>query len=148
MNAIKRLKTELETLKNPPLYCSAGPIDETDIFHWFGTIIGPDDSPYNGGIFNLDIKFPSDYPFSPPKIKFLTKIYHCNINSIDGSICLDILKQNWSPALQLDKVLLSICSLLNEPNPEDPLVPEIAKQFKQDKVLHDTIAQEWTATYA
>jgi len=78
--------------------------------------MGPTGSPYEGGVFFLDIQFPTDYPFKPPKLSFKTRIYHCNINS-NGAICLDILKDNWSPALTSSKVLLSICSLLTDCNP-------------------------------
>jgi len=78
--------------------------------------MGPEGSPYAGGVFFLKIQFPQDYPFKPPKVTFRTRIYHCNINS-QGAICLDILKDNWSPALTTSKVLLSICSLLTDPNP-------------------------------
>ena len=101
--------------KDPPANCSAGPVGD-DMFHWQATIMGPDDSPYAGGVFFLDIHFPADYPFKPPKVHFTTRIYHCNINS-NGGICLDILKDQWSPALTISKVLLSICSLLTDPNP-------------------------------
>ncbi|XP_049997208.1 ubiquitin-conjugating enzyme E2 D4 isoform X2 [Alexandromys fortis] len=90
------------------------------------------DSPYQGGVFFLTIHFPTDYPFKPPKVAFTTKIYHPNINS-SGSICLDILRSQWSPALTVSKVLLSICSLLCDPNPDDPLVPEIAHTYKADR---------------
>merc|ERR1712130_678276 len=93
---------------------------------------GPSDSPYAGGVFKLNVKFLQEYPFKPPSIKFETKIYHCNVNK-SGGICLDILKDNWSPALTLGKVLLSICSLLTDPNPDDPLVPDIAKLYKSNK---------------
>jgi len=100
-------------------------------------------SPYKDGVFFLDIQFPTDYPFKPPKVTFRTRIYHCNVNS-SGQICLDILKEQWSPALTISKVLLSICSLLTDANPHDPLVGSIAQQFLQDKESHDKTAQEWT----
>ena len=93
--------------------------------------MGPSDSPYQDGVFHLNIHFPTDYPFKPPKITFITKIYHPNINS-NGVICLDILKNQWSPALTISKVLLSICSLICDPNPDDPLVPEIANLYKSN----------------
>jgi len=132
--------------KDPPTNCSAGPVGE-DIFHWQATIIGPEDSPYSGGMFNLAIHFPTDYPFKPPKVSFSTKIYHPNINS-NGSICLDILRSQWSPALTISKVLLSICSLLTDPNPDDPLVPEIARVYKSDREKYNETARSWTQRFA
>jgi len=145
--AMKRISKELMDLhKDPPTNCSAGPVSE-DIFHWQATIIGPEDSPYSGGMFNLNIQFPTDYPFKPPKVSFSTKIYHPNINS-NGSICLDILRSQWSPALTISKVLLSICSLLTDPNPDDPLVPEIARVYKQDRDKYNDTARSWTNRFA
>eukprot|EP00388_Colpodella_angusta_P007910 GDKJ01021982.1.p1 GENE.GDKJ01021982.1~~GDKJ01021982.1.p1 ORF type:complete len:148 (+),score=11.79 GDKJ01021982.1:95-538(+) len=145
--ALKRIQRELQELgRDPPANCSAGPVGD-DLFHWQATIMGPDDSPYSGGVFFLDIHFPADYPFKPPKVSFTTRIYHCNINS-NGGICLDILKEQWSPALTVSKVLLSICSLLTDANPEDPLVPEIAQILKNNRTQHDATAREWTAKYA
>tara|TARA_B100000424_G_C22776386_1_gene417786 strand:- start:57 stop:500 length:444 start_codon:yes stop_codon:yes gene_type:complete len=145
--AMKRIQKELVELgEDPPANCSAGPVDD-DLFHWSATIMGPDDSPYSGGLFFLDIHFPADYPFKPPKVTFTTRIYHCNINS-NGGICLDILKEQWSPALTISKVLLSICSLLTDANPDDPLVPDIADLLRKNKSVHDANAREWTQRYA
>ena len=112
--ASKRINKELKDLqKDPPTSCSAGPVGD-DMFHWQATIMGPSDSPFAGGVFLVSIHFPPDYPFKPPKVSFRTKVFHPNINS-NGSICLDILKEQWSPALTISKVLLSICSLLTDP---------------------------------
>ncbi|PKC02416.1 ubiquitin-conjugating enzyme, partial [Rhizophagus irregularis] len=113
--ALKRINKELHDLgRDPPSSCSAGPIGD-DLFHWQATIMGPSDSPYSGGVFFLAIQFPTDYPFKPPKVNFTTRIYHPNINS-NGSISLDILRDQWSPALTISKVLLSLCSRLTDPN--------------------------------
>lgn len=100
---------------------SAGPID-SNLFHWQATILGPDDTPYEGGIYFLNVNFPSDYPFRPPKVYFTTKIYHPNIHS-SGHLSMDILKDNWSPALTIQKVLFQIYDLILHPNPNDPLEP-------------------------
>ena len=96
---------------DPPANCSAGPVGD-DLFNWQATIMGPPDSPYSGGVFFLNVNFPSDYPFKPPKLHFTTKIYHCNVNS-NGAICLDILKDQWSPALTISKARakLSLCDV-------------------------------------
>jgi ubiquitin-conjugating enzyme E2 D/E len=145
--ALKRLQKEVsEIQKDTPVNCSAGP-NNNDLFNWEATIIGPTETPYEGGIFKLKILFPADYPFKPPKITFETRIYHPNINA-NGGICLDILKDQWSPALNITKVLLSICSLLDEPNPDDPLMPEIAQLFKSNKAEFTRLAREHTLKYA
>merc|ERR1712216_62397 len=146
-SAAKRIRKELAEISlEPPCNCSAGPKGD-NLFEWVSTIVGPQDSPYAGGIFFLDISFPSDYPFKPPKVTFKTRIYHCNVNS-QGAICLDVLKDQWSPALTVSKVLLPICSLLTDPNPEDPLVPEIAHMYKTDRPRYEETARAWTQKYA
>lgn len=145
--ASRRITAEYEDLlKDPPMNCSAGP-EGDDIFAWSASILGPKNSVYEGGVFMLKIDFPEKYPFKPPKIKFETRIYHPNIN-MGGGICLDILKDQWSPALTISKVLLSICSLLDDPNPDDPLMPDIADQYKSERLEFDLTARKWTATYA
>lgn len=144
---LRRIKKELEELNlTPPTNCSAGLISD-DIYKWQATIIGPADSPYSGGLFSLNIEFPIDYPFKPPRIMFKTPIYHCNINT-NGSICLDILKDKWSPALTISKALLSICSMMDDPNPNDPLMPDIAELLRKNKKLHDQNAREMTLKHA
>ncbi|XP_027369012.1 ubiquitin-conjugating enzyme E2 30-like isoform X1 [Abrus precatorius] len=152
--ALKRINKELkDVLTDPPSSCNAGNFytlycpTSDDMFRWQASIVGPADSPYAGGVFLVSIHFPQDYPFKPPKVSFRTKVYHPNINS-SGSICLDILKDQWSPALTISKVLLSICSLLTDPNPDDPLVPEIARMYKTDKAKYEATARAWTQKYA
>ena len=145
--ALRRINKELLDLKNtPPDNCSAGPRGD-DLFNWSATIIGPENSPFQGGIFNLSIYFPTDYPFKPPKVFFDTRIYHPNINK-NGGICLDILKESWSPALTISKLLLSICSLLTDPNPDDPLEIEIANEYKKNREKYNENAMFFTQKYA
>lgn len=161
--ALKRLhKDNLDLIKHPIEGISAGPKthkkmvikdgipvdqEEEDMWHWNATIEGPSDTPYSGGVFHVDIKIPTDYPFQPPRVTFVTKIYHMNING-SGGICLDILKDQWSPALSISKVLLSIQSLLHEPNPADPLVPEIAKLHENNPAEYYATAREYTHQHA
>ena len=145
--AQKRIQKELVELQNNPLPNSSAQPDENDQFNWQATIVGPDESPYQGGVFFLNINFPTDFPFKPPKCTFITKIYHPNVND-KGSICMDILKDQWTPTLTVSKVLLSIQSLLLAPNPDDPLVPEIAALFKENRPQFENNAKEWTKKYA
>jgi ubiquitin-conjugating enzyme E2 D/E len=145
--ALTRIKKELRIMQDEANEnISAGPSGD-NLFEWDAMIIGPTKTPYEGGIFRLKIYFPVDYPFKSPKVIFTTKIYHPNINS-GGIICLDILKSQWSPALTISKVLLSVCSLLNDPNPNDPLMPEIATQYIQNKAKYEEAARQWTLQFA
>ncbi|KAJ9529353.1 hypothetical protein QJQ45_013776, partial [Haematococcus lacustris] len=114
---------ELQDMWSDPLaHIAAGPKGD-NIFEWTATIIGPPGSPYAGGVFFLDISFPAEYPFQPPQVTFRTRIYHCNISSSSGAICLDILSEQWSPALTVIKVLQAISSLLAECNPGGVVAP-------------------------
>lgn len=144
---LRRLTHEVGEMKsNPPSNCSAGPVAD-DLRKWEGTIIGPKGSPFENGVFNLKIGFPSNYPFAPPDVRFDTPVYHPNINK-SGAICLDILKDQWSPALSISTVLLSICSLLTDPNPNDPLEPEVARMYKDNKLQYEMTARQWTEKFA
>ncbi len=141
----KRLTKELkELIENPITNCSASPINN-DITKWSATIIGPEDTPYAGGIFKFNITFPSTYPIYPPEINVKTNIYHCNFNG--SSICLDILKHNWSPALSISKVLISICSLLNDPNPSSALNSEAAHLYLTNKEKYNDKVKEYIEKY-
>ena len=143
---LKRLNIELKNYESEKLdYISIHPYD--DIRVWEAYLTPPDDSLYSGGKFRLEISFPDNYPFAPPHVIFKTKIFHPNINSV-GSICLDILNEQWTPALNINKLLLSILSLLDDPNPDDPLQPEIANIYKTNITEYKRLAKQWVEYYA
>jgi len=143
---MKRIQREISDLKKEDLGSIVlEPTDNLQI--WRGVIPGPEGSVYEGGVFQMEILLPNDYPFSAPRVVFKTRIYHMNISE-QGGICIDILKNNWSPALSLFKVMLSLSSLLTDPNPKDPLVPSIANQYVRSRKLHDAAARQWTEQYA
>jgi len=108
--------------------------EKTNIQDFIVYLRGPSGTPYVGGIYKLSFKLDNTFPYQPPKIKFVTPVYHPNIDE-DGNICLDTLKQQWSPALCIDHVILSISALLDKPNPDDPLSPSIAKEYKNNYKL-------------
>ncbi|KRX18866.1 Ubiquitin-conjugating enzyme E2 K [Trichinella nelsoni] len=113
-----------------------------------GEIRGPPDSPYEGGVYELDIQIPETYPFTPPKVKFLTRIWHPNISSATGAICLDVLKDQWAASLTLRTVLLSIQALLGAPEPRDPQDAVVAKQMMEAPSIYAETARYWATIYA
>lgn len=113
-----------------------------------GEIAGPPDTPYEGGTFILEIKVPETYPFNPPKVRFITKIWHPNISSVTGAICLDILKDQWAAAMTLRTVLLSLQALLAAAEPDDPQDAVVAKQFKESPEIFKLTAKHWAQVYA
>ncbi|KAJ8482325.1 hypothetical protein ONZ51_g5428 [Trametes cubensis] len=163
MSLPKRIIKETERLvADPAPGITAAPHDD-NLRYFDVTIQGPDGSPfqnlsarrlspdpsqnYSDGVFRLELFLPEEYPMSPPKVRFLTKIYHPNIDKL-GRICLDILKDKWSPALQIRTVLLSIQALLSAPNPDDPLATDVAKHYKENEADAQRVSREWTEKYA
>ena len=160
--AIKRIKKELEKInKNDDLLeeygiDGIGPIDDSDWFSWEAGIKGPKGSPYESGTFNLNINFPRDYPFKPPKINFITKIFHVNIHS-DGKICCEsfhLIYDSWSPAIDILQILIEIINLLKYPNFQTCRLYgydyELQERCysKKDYKYYNKIANMWTVEYA
>jgi len=147
--ALGRIHKELRLLENLPdeivELCPDSP--NNDLFHLTAKIKGPVGTPYENGIFTLNIVVPENYPYKPPKVTFQTKIFHPNINS-KGNICLDIFDYQWSPTFTLEKTILSICSLLDGPYTGDFLVPEAAYLYKHNRDEFNKKAKEWTEKYA
>ncbi|KAF2093454.1 hypothetical protein NA57DRAFT_69191 [Rhizodiscina lignyota] len=130
-NVTKRLQSELMTLMmSPSPGISAFP-NENDLLNWIATIEGPSETPYAGLTFKLSFKFPSTYPYTAPTVTFKTPIYHPNID-FSGRICLDILKEKWSAIYNVQSVLLSLQSLLGEPNNASPLNGQAAELWDKD----------------
>ncbi|DBA73042.1 hypothetical protein WJX79_007875 [Trebouxia sp. C0005] len=140
------IKETQRLISEPAPGISASP-SEDNLRYFNVMILGPQQSCYEGGAFKLELFLPEDYPMAAPKVRFLTKIYHPNIDKL-GRICLDILKDKWSPALQIRTVLLSIQALLSAPNPDDPLAENIAKEWREDEAKAMQTAKEWTRLYA
>eukprot|EP01055_Gregarina_sp_Pseudo9_P005279 Gregarina_sp_Pseudo_9__5278@NODE_606_length_2498_cov_71_494103_g572_i0_p2_GENE_NODE_606_length_2498_cov_71_494103_g572_i0NODE_606_length_2498_cov_71_494103_g572_i0_p2_ORF_typecomplete_len152_score25_82UQ_con/PF00179_26/7_2e48ProkE2_B/PF14461_6/7_5e09RWD/PF05773_22/0_064UEV/PF05743_13/0_22_NODE_606_length_2498_cov_71_494103_g572_i0138593 len=143
----KRITKEIQDLK---LDCPPGILAEPDPNNqrYFRIKVeGPSGTAYEGGVYKLELFLPEVYPMEPPKVRFLTKIYHPNIDKL-GRICLDVLKDKWSPALQVRTVLLSIQALLSAPEPSDPLDANIANHFLQDRSSAERTAKEWNQKYA
>jgi ubiquitin-protein ligase len=141
---LKRVMKELREMQEfqiPTRLCDA------DDLAWKVLLKGPAASVYEGGNFVLSVTFPRDYPFKPPRVVFLTPVFHCNVNS-NGSICLDILKDNWSPALTIAKIVVSLSSMLVDPNANDPLDVVKAQMFRDNRAEYDRLAREFTATHA
>merc|ERR1712080_494568 len=123
-------------------------IENDNLFELTGTIKGPADTPYEGATYQIEIRIPDNYPFQPPRVRFITKIWHPNISSVTGAICLDILKEQWAAAMTLRTVLLSLVVLLSAPEPDDPQDAVVARQFQQSYATFRMTAQHWATAYA
>ncbi|XP_015596125.1 ubiquitin-conjugating enzyme E2 T [Cephus cinctus] len=147
MQKASRIKKELARLvEDPPegisCYAKADKMDVLSV-----SIMGPNNSPYNGGLFQLEVEIPDNYPFEPPRIKFLTPVYHPNIDN-SGRICMDLLKMppkgGWKPTINLENLLTAVQHLLGNPNPDDPLMTEIAEEYCINKAEFERKARQST----
>ncbi|KAF0295855.1 Ubiquitin-conjugating enzyme E2 [Amphibalanus amphitrite] len=149
--AISRIKREFkEVIKSEEIAKSMIKVElvNDNYSQLRGEISGPPDTPYEGGHFVLDIKIPETYPFNPPKVRFLTRIWHPNISSVTGAICLDILKDQWAAAMTLRTVLLSLQALMAAAEPDDPQDAVVARQYKERPDMFRNTATHWTNKYA
>lgn len=149
MSRVKRIAKELEECRQDTQSgVSLTLNNENDLTHLTGVFKGPPGTPYEGGNFQVAIDIPQEYPFKPPQMKFITKIYHPNISSVTGAICLDILKDAWTPILTLKSSLISLQSLLQSPEPNNPQDAEVAKHYLSNKAGFEETAAYWTKIYA
>lgn len=132
--AVSRLQRDLLEVQRDDSIV-AGPADD-DLFQWDAILEGPPNSVWEGAILRLELKFPEDYPHSPPQVKFLTKMFHPNVYG-DGRLCLDLLRTQWSPSTDVRGLLVSIQSLLTDPNPNSPANPEAAELYQKDRMTYD-----------
>ncbi|CAO1618502.1 unnamed protein product [Parajaminaea phylloscopi] len=148
MASSKRITKELAELTKEPLPCIEVSVSDTNVYQWSAVIQGPPDSPYQGGRFRLAMDFPVEYPFKGPRVRFLTKVFHPNVDD-DGNLCVGLLKSDqWKPSTKASTILQSIQSLLAEPNPDDALVASIAEMYTKDRPQFDATAKEWVQKYA
>jgi len=145
---LRRVNKEIADCKNDKTSNVKLDLVDNSPYHLIGSFKGPEGTPYEGGHFDVDIVIPESYPFQPVKMKFITKVYHPNVSSASGAICLDILKDAWSPVLTLKSTLISLQSLLCSPEPNDPQDAEVAKHFMTSKSSFNDTARYWTQIYA
>ncbi|EYC01814.1 hypothetical protein Y032_0104g3615 [Ancylostoma ceylanicum] len=144
---IARLLNEENALQTEaPPGCYASPKGD-DLFLWTAVLEGPAGTVYEGGTFFCNIHVTLNYPTTPPKVEFLTRIYHCNINA-QGDVCLDILNDKWKSSMSIRTVLMALRSMMFCCNPDEALVPSIAKQYRENREEFDKMARIWTHRYA
>ncbi|EMF12183.1 ubiquitin conjugating enzyme [Sphaerulina musiva SO2202] len=145
--ASKRLFQEYKSLTiDPPEGITAGPINEDDLFVWEAIIQGPEGTPFEGGVFPAELRFPKDYPLMPPTMRFLGGgIWHPNVYP-NGVVCISILhapgddpnhyehaSERWSPIQSVEKILISVMSMIAEPNDESPANIDAAKMWREQR---------------
>ncbi|WIA38418.1 hypothetical protein OEZ86_001744 [Tetradesmus obliquus] len=143
-----RIQKELKEIEHDKASGVTAEVVSDNLLRLIGCVPGPKDTPYEGGVFKVDIQLDAQYPFAPPKMKFMTRVWHPNVSSQSGAICLDILKDQWSPALTLKTALLSLQALLASPQPDDPQDAVVANQYRSEKATFDRTARYWTEAFA
>ncbi|WKX99777.1 hypothetical protein Q1695_014558 [Nippostrongylus brasiliensis] len=148
MASSRRLQKELSDLKSCGVKAyESVEYNESNLLHWTVLLI-PDKEPYNKGAFKVNIDFPADYPFKPPKITLATKIYHPNIDD-KGQVCLPIVDpNNWKPATRTEQVMMALLALIQEPEPDHPLRADLAEEFSKDRKKFNKTAEEFTKKHA
>ncbi|QSL64889.1 hypothetical protein MERGE_002193 [Pneumocystis wakefieldiae] len=153
--ALRRLFTEYkELISNAPHGIMAGPMDESNFFEWECLLEGPQDTPFEGGLFPAVLKFPKDYPLNPPVMKFTCEMFHPNVYP-DGTVCISILhapgddpnmyessSERWSPVQSVEKILLSVMSMLAEPNDESGANIDACKIWRANRSEYDRIVRQ------
>ncbi|KAH2923773.1 hypothetical protein KXW25_005285 [Aspergillus fumigatus] len=148
-NRTRRIAKEIADIRaDTHSQITAEPVEDDDVTHLRGTFPGPPGTPYEGGTYEVDIKIPNDYPFRPPVMKFVTKVWHPNVSSQTGAICLDTLSSAWSPVLTIKSALLSLQSLLSTPEPKDPQDAEVATMLLRRPKEFERVAREWAVIHA
>ncbi|KAI0311180.1 ubiquitin-conjugating enzyme/RWD-like protein [Amylostereum chailletii] len=145
---LRRVSKEIADCKNDKSSNINVDLIDNSPYHLRGSFKGPEDTPYAGGLYEVDIVIPDSYPFQPVKMKFITKVYHPNVSSASGAICLDILKDAWSPVLTLKSTLISLQSMLCSPEPNDPQDAEVAKHYMTSRPSFEDTARYWAQAYA
>ena len=148
MAAMKYLKKEFDGLQNDPILslgCTVGLVNN-DIFHWKISLVGPVDTPYQGGMFFLTADFGEDYPKAKPEVKFINKIYHLNVNPSDGHICISTLNY-WKEKTPMVDAISSIFALFYDQNPKSPYSGEMAREYESNRNLFNQKAREYTQKY-
>ncbi|GAA6030470.1 hypothetical protein JCM8097_006163 [Rhodosporidiobolus ruineniae] len=140
----KRLQSELMALMmSPPAAgITAFPESDSDMTYWVGRLTGAEGTPYEGHTYAISLRFPPEYPYKPPTVRFESTCYHPNVD-MHGNICLDILQSLWSPALTVSSLLLSIQSLLGEPNNASPLNVEAADLWDDQDKFKQALAKHY-----
>ncbi|XP_062290573.1 ubiquitin-conjugating enzyme E2 L3-like [Scomber scombrus] len=148
MTSTRRLGKELDDIRKSGMkHFRNIQVDEANILNWQGLIV-PDCAPYDKGAFRIEIIFPAEYPFKPPKITFKTKIYHPNIDE-KGQVCLPIISvENWKPATRTCQVIQCLIALVNIPQPEHPLRADLAEEYTKDRAKFMKNAEEFTKKHS